>query len=346
MNILKLSDRKKKILSAVVSENIKNAEAVSSKNLQSKYFNDISSATIRNELVALEEMGYLQQQHTSSGRVPTELGFKKYIEDLMVVNKLSKKELSKINSMFTGKLSEMEELAQKAATVISDATNYASVVYLGILDEAIIEKVKIVQITEDQALVVVVTDRGIIKDITMSTEKQITEEDFEYASILLSEALNGKMLKETELAADLIKNQAKKYKYIFSMLLAVITKQSKNKHPKIDGASNLLDLPEYQSIEKAKKAIAIFENKDTLVPILKAGNDLEISIKIGGDTELEDDCSIVCATYKLNGKNIGKAGVIGPMRMDYVKAISVLKGVGETINNLMVDKDKSKGEKN
>lgn len=335
---INLSDRKKKILSAVISENIKNAEAVSSKDLQSKFFKNISSATIRNELVSLEEMGFLQQQHTSSGRVPTEKGFKKYINELMPVNKLSKREIEKINSRFSGKISEMEELAQETAKVISDATNYASIVYLGVLDEAVVQKVKIVKITSDESLVVVVTDLGIIKDITMTTKKDISEEDYEYASILLTDALGGKTLAEVQDSDKLIQKQAKKYREIFSMIITVINKQKDRKKPKIGGSSKLLNQPEYQSVEKAKKALAIFEDKNILMPLLKSGNNLEISIKVGSDTQLEN-CSIVCASYKIKGKKIGQAGVIGPLRMDYSRAVSVLKSVGDSINNLVLEKD-------
>lgn len=327
----KLSDRKKKILSALVSENIRSASSVSSKDLQEKYFDEISSATIRNELMALEELGLLFQPHTSSGRIPTENGFRTYIEELMPETKLSRREMESIRNNFCGKITEMETLARDTARVISDATNYASVVYMGVFDDARIENIKIVKLTDESALVVVVTDVGIIKDITMPVV-DISEDDCFLAGKLLSESLAGHTLAELHSADNLIKSLAKKYRLMFDMVLTVIDKRNENREPRIDGATNLLRQPEYKDIDRAKKAVALFENREKLIPLLRDGNDLEISIRVGNDSDIED-CSIVTAEFKVNGKRIGHAGVIGPMRMDYAKAISVLKSVSDTIND-------------
>ena len=341
---MKLSDRKKKILSAVISENLKSADAVSSKDIQEKYYKDISSATIRNELMSLEELGLLGKAHTSSGRVPTEEGFKAYISELMPEKKLTKKELSLIKESFDGRMTEMESLAKNAAKAISSATNYASIVYFGVLDNAKIESVKIVKITDDSALVVVVTDVGIIKDITMQSSAKITDEDYALASKLLTEALSGKTLAEVQSPDKFVDKIATKYRVMFNMVLSVIEKHGKDSEPLIDGTGKLLEQPEYQDISRAKHAISIFENKDTLLPLLKDNNDIEISVKVGADSGL-NDCSVVTAEFKINGKSIGHAGVIGPMRMDYAKAISVLKSVSETISDKFYNKGDGSGEK-
>lgn len=326
-----LSDRKKKILQAVINENIKSAEPISSKDLQEKYFNTVSSATIRNELNGLEEMGYLSHPHTSSGRVPTTTGFKKYIDELMPIEKLTKTEIAELKSNFDTKIDGIEELAVISANAISKATNYASVVYLGLSQDATIESIKLVKVVDEMCLAIIVTDMGVIKDITISLPEDATEEDVSTTGKIISEAVKGKSIGElskidmTELILDNFDN----YRMFFEELIGAIIARSEEKIVKFDGASNLLDQPEYKSIEKAKKAISIFENRKVLTPLLETGNDLEVSINVGADED--NDCSVVSATYKINGKEIGRAGVVGPVRMDYAKAVSVLKEINNTI---------------
>lgn len=326
-----LSDRKKKILQAVINENIKSAEPISSKDLQEKYFNTVSSATIRNELNGLEEMGYLSHPHTSSGRVPTTTGFRKYIDELMPIEKLTKNEIAELKSNFDTKIDGIEELAVISAGAISKATNYASVVYLGLSQDAIIENIKLVKVVDDMCLAIIVTDMGVIKDITISLPEEASEEDVSTAGKIISEAVNGKTIGElstidmTELILDNFDN----YRMFFEELIGAIIAKSEEKIVKFDGASNLLDQPEYKTIEKAKKAISIFEDRKVLTPLLETGNDLEVSINVGADED--NDCSVVSATYKINGKEIGRAGVVGPVRMDYAKAVSVLKEINNTI---------------
>ena len=191
-----LSERKKKILQAVINENIKSAEPISSKDLQEKYFNTVSSATIRNELNGLEEMGYLSHLHTSSGRVPTTNGFKKYIEELMPEEKLSTQEVEQLKSNFNTKINGIEELAVVSAKTISKATNYASIVYMGLSQDAVIESLKLIKITEEMCLAIIVTDMGVIKDIMVELPSLATEEDVSTAGKIISEAITGKTIGE------------------------------------------------------------------------------------------------------------------------------------------------------
>ncbi len=326
-----LSDRKKKILQAVINENIKSAEPISSKDLQEKYFNSVSSATIRNELNGLEEMGYLSHPHTSSGRVPTTTGFKKYIAELMPEEQLTKAEVAELKSNFNTKINGIEELAVISAGAISKATNYASVVYMGLSQDAVIESIKLVKVVDEMCLAIIVTDMGVIKDITISLPKDATDDDVITAGRIISEAVSGKTIAELGQIdmAELISDNLDNYRLFFEELIDAIIERGEKKIVKYDGASNLLDQPEYKSIEKAKKAISIFENRKVLTPLLESGNDLEINISVGANED--NDCSVVSATYKINGKEIGKAGVVGPVRMDYAKAVSVLKEINNTI---------------
>lgn len=328
-----LSDRKKKILQAVITENIKSAEPVSSKELQENYFASVSSATIRNELMALEEMGYLTHPHTSSGRVPTANGFKKYIAELMPNEQLSKEEITELESAFNKHINSIEDLATETAKTISKVSNYASIVSLGISPLATINSVKLVKLTDEIVIALVVTDLGVIKDITLSVPPETSEEDCIKASKILTKSLCGKVLAEVkeyqeEIFTDLAGN-INNYKMLFELFIKALKSREDKNIVKVGGASNLLTQPEYKSIEKAKRAMTIFENKEMLSPLIQTGNNLEINISVGANED--EDCSVVSAVYKINGKQIGTAGVVGPIRMDYAKAVSVLKEVNNTI---------------
>lgn len=333
-----LSDRKKKILRAVVSENIEKPQTVSSKELKEKYFEDLSSATIRNELMALEEMGYLFQPHTSAGRLPTAEGFKKYINELMPEKALTTAELEQLKNDFDSKINGMEDLAGVVAKSLSSLTDYASVVYINRLAPAMIESIKLVRISDTDALIIAVTDLGVIKDLIVSIDENLSDEDLVTAGRFITQVMRGKVI--TELNISELEEEfsllAEKYSNLFVVVLEAIYKREDKSKVWVEGASNLLSHPEYNNPEKAKNALKLFENKEVLAPLIETGNDLEVSIKVGEDEG--QDCSVVSASYKINGKNVGTAGIIGPVRMDYAKAVSVLREVNSVIAKQMNSK--------
>lgn len=343
-----LSERKKKILRAVVSENIEKPQAVSSKDLHDKYFLDVSSATIRNELMALEEMGYLFQPHTSAGRVPTAEGFKKYISELMPERELTQSEIATLKSSFSQRISGVEDLAGVVAKSLSSLTDYASVVYLDRVMPAEIQSVKLVRTVESEALVIVVTDMGVIKDITIEVSPDQSDEDLVSAGRFITQVMAGKII--TELDLDELETEfsalAERYRELFLLVLDAL--QARESHPifKVDGASNLLGHQEFSSPERAKETLKLFESKEVLAPLVQTGNDLEISIKVGEGEQ--SNCSVVSADYKINGKSVGALGIIGPVRMDYAKAVSVLRGVNKVIADEVNSQTKTpkKGDKN
>ena len=318
-----LSERKKNILKAVINENIKTAEPVSSSELQKEYLSDVSSATIRNELAALEEMGFLVQPHTSSGRVPTLEGYKKYIAELMTEQKLTKSESEQIKKTFEGRVSSVSDIIEKTASVISEASNYASIVSLGITDYAEINSFKLVEIDDSNILVLVKTDIGTIKEI-ISCEN-ITIEDINSASAFMSSKLVGKSLKQATEIIDSLPQELVKYKNLFEAIIEVITDKSDRENMAVAGKEKLLDYPEYQDLGKFKSTLKDLNSKQSLRSLINDDDDLEISIKLGDGEKL--DYSVVTAKYKIGGKVAGTASVLGPVRMDYSKVVSILKNV-------------------
>ncbi len=334
---MELSERKKKILSAVIETNVKskNAEAVSSKQLQEEYLPKLSSATIRNELNALEEMGYLTHLHTSSGRVPTKEGYEKYINELMHEKKLSSKEKESIKSSFANRLLNIRDIIERSAKTISKATNYTSIVYSGPSNRAIIKDIKLYPVSNSTQLVVVVTNEKVINELTnLGTNN---EQELKAAADILKELFAGKQLsliKDKSFRNRVVTKELKKYKIVFDRVLEIIDASEESpKNISIAGKDKLMDYPEFNSVEKFKKAVSVFENTESILPLVKSGSDLEISINVGSDDTGLEDCSVITVSCNIYGNTKLTAGVIGPMRMDYPKAISVLKEVAQTIEN-------------
>ena len=334
---MELSERKKKILSAVIETNVKskNAEAVSSKQLQEEYLPKLSSATIRNELNALEEMGYLTHLHTSSGRVPTKAGYEKYINELMHEKKLSSKEKESIKSSFANRLLNIRDIIERSAKTISKATNYTSIVYSGPSNRAIIKDIKLYPVSNSTQLVVVVTNEKVINELTnLGTNN---EQELKAAADILKELFAGKQLsliKDKSFRNRVVTKELKKYKIVFDRVLEIIEASEESpKNISIAGKDKLMDYPEFNSVEKFKKAVSVFENTESILPLVKSGSDLEISINVGSDDTGLEDCSVITVSCNIYGDTKLTAVVIGPMRMDYPKAISVLKEVAQTIEN-------------
>lgn len=338
-----LSERKKKILSAVIETNIKNknATAVSSKQLQEDYLPMLSSATIRNELNALEEMGYLTHLHTSSGRVPTRVGYEKYINELMREKKLTQREKESIQSNFANKLVNIRDIIERSAKTISKATNYASVVYSGPSRNAIIEDIKLYPVSKTTQLIVVVTDEKVINELANLGTND--EADLKSSADILKELFIGKplsLIKDREFRDKVVTKQLTKYKEVFDKVLDAIWASHENASNEITiaGKDKLIDYPEFNDVDKLRKTVSALE-KDKIIPIMSNNEDLELSINFCDDESGLEDCSVISISCNIEGKPKITAGVIGPMRMDYPKAISVLKEVAETIENSLREGD-------
>ena len=333
-----LSERKQKILQAVVDEYITTAEPVSSGDIKEKYLADISSATIRNELASLEDMGYLVQPHVSAGRVPLPAAYKLYVDKVMKGKNLSKNEIAFIKDKFNERMDKVEDIIQKTAKVISDVTNYTSVVVVKNFKEVKVNEIKLVPIGDETALVIIITDRGVLRDKTIEIEK--TEDDIgaymQSATMLLNRMFSGKTVKEILKPKDIIKEEIEDFRTIFDEVIEILTKYDMEETGKVytEGALKMLDYPECGDVDDAKKFLSVVNSPQRVAQLVENGDDMEFTVKIGKD----EDCAVVSAKYKINGEEIGHAGVIGPDRMDYKKVISVLKYVGHALSEIMENK--------
>ena len=341
---MKLSDRKKKILQIVVDDYIATAQPVSSKSITEKYMTDISSATVRSELAQLEELGFLSQLHTSSGRVPSIEAYKLYVAELMDKSKLTSKEVGVIKSAFKDHADNLETVVQNAVKVISDLTDYTSVGYTANSDKDKIVKIDIFRYKKSQALLLIVTENTLIRDKFISIPEQMTDAQIIEASELISRMFVGKEFAEIIKLGDVITEEFAVYREIFNNVMLAIEDYVNNGSSKVvmEGEGKILNNPEYSDSEKVKNFLSVVTSKNQLAGLLANESDnIEINIKIGGEDgkDIPEDCSLVTATYSASGVKIGTYGVIGPLRMDYQKVVSVLEGVGKILEDMLTNKE-------
>ena len=320
----KMSERKRKILRALAEENIKTNEPVSSSVLAERYFTDLSSATIRNELAAMEEQGIISKTHTSSGRVPTTLGFQLFTDELLPFVRPTAKELSYLKEHINSKVSSMENLVYQAAETLSSVCNLPSVVLSGISPFAVVSGIKIFKLSSNDYLVVLLSSEGHIKDV-VNSEQDISEEDCLSASTFLTKTFAGQMIKDIKLEGA--KQEFAKFKAMVQMLIKVIENQQ-NGQMATSGHSKLLENPMDQ--KSAKAFLNLMEDKEQIKEVAFKNNTKEVSVSVQNLNGAE--CAIVsCSTHDKNGKPISVA-VMGPARMDYEKVIRAVKGLSKIID--------------
>ena len=343
---MSLDKRKIKILKAIIASYIDNAEAVGSRTISKKYELGVSPATIRNEMSDLEDMGFLVQPHTSSGRIPTDKAYRYYVDDLWKKASNSKdSNLSEIIKVIDEEAHEMDSVMKNSVRILSQFTKYTSFIIAPHLRKSIIKRIQLVPIVDTKILLVIILQSNIVKQVTLKLNSPIPFDQMERISSVLSEKLSGFKLEDVnlELKESLIEQlydmRGNSGDSLIELVPFIMNHISKLEDINVysDGITNILNLPEYNDHEKAKEFISFVENKDSVASLLQfvGKNDLDISIGRENPYEELRDCSLITATYKFNGKIIGKIGVIGPTRMDYQKVISTVKSMSEAMNEII-----------
>ncbi len=342
---MELSPRKLAIIEAIVKDFILTGTPIGSRTLSKKYVQGLSSATLRNEMSDLEEMGYLEQPHTSAGRIPSDKAYRLYVDHLMQVPELSAEEAAYLRGTYHRRADEVEQVIRQAARVISDTTSYTSMVLAPQVETALLQHVQLVPVGVGVAMVILVTDIGVHKDAVIRVPDDMTADDLYEISRMMTARLCGRPVSmvpavlASEMGREFIKNRM-----LFERFIQVV--EERNDHPEnevvLGGTTNLFNYPEYSDIEKAKALISVLENKDLLHRMLHDATKLEFTVTIGGENKEEaiKDCSVVTATYRIGGHSLGSIGVIGPTRMQYSKVLAVLSFMGRTMSNLLEDSER------
>ncbi|WZL74621.1 heat-inducible transcriptional repressor HrcA [Clostridiaceae bacterium 35-E11] len=326
---MELGDRKLKILQAIIKDFILTAEPVGSRTLAKKYDLGISSATIRNEMADLEELGYLQQPHTSAGRIPSDKGYRLYVDNLMIIKKLAEQQKNIIRESFLQSIGELEEVIKVTSKVLSQMTRLTSVVLSPQFKESKLKHIQLVPIDEKNMLLVIVSESGVVKHAVLKTTEKCTPHNLEIISKMLNIKLQGLTIKNIiRKTVDDMDHEMKMFNSVIDSVVPILLttlEEMVNVNLYLDGLTNIFNLPEYHDIEKARDFVAMLDQKQDITDLLMNSKD-DVDIIIGKENRHEEmkDCSLVTATYKVNGLVVGKIGVIGPTRMDYESIVSVM----------------------
>lgn len=332
---------------ALVDLYISTGQPVSSSDIQSKYLPEVSSATVRAELSALEALGYIEQPHTSAGRVPLKDAYKFYVEAISESDDhstmLTDQETAFIREKFLKRLGKIQDISVEAAKIISDVTNYTSFI-VEKRGDVVIDEIKLVPIKQGKAVVLIVTSAGMIADKAIDIKGDVRPEYVDTATKVLNKVFAGKKVSEVDkFDMSQIDDELKGFADVLDNVLGILRiYMSEHKdNVFVEGALKMLDYPEYNNVEDAKNFLSVISDKDSMSEILQSGeSSIEFSVRIGKEDSGVDKCAIITAEYKLGDEVIGQAGVIGPERMDYKKVIGVLDYMKKTINSIASKDDK------
>ncbi|MCI8465083.1 MAG: heat-inducible transcription repressor HrcA [Lachnospiraceae bacterium] len=337
---MELDGRKKKILNAIIRNYQETGEPVGSRTI-SKYSDlQLSSATIRNEMSDLEEMGLIVQPHTSAGRIPTDKGYRLYVDSMLETadREAGRQELAQTSEFLIDRMDRMEQVLKQMAKVLALNTNYASMISAPRYNRNKLKFIQLSRVEDHKLLVVVVVEGNLIKNTIFEVEEKLKEEDILSLNLLLNTNLNGLTIEEINLGIiTKLKEQAGGHAEVVGKVLDAVAEAIRSDDEDLQiytsGATNIFRYPELSDSSKAKEIIQVFEEKKQLTNLLtdKLGEEGQqgIQVYIGNETPVQSmkDCSVVTATYDLGDGLQGTIGIVGPKRMDYEKVVSTLQTV-------------------
>lgn len=338
-----LDDRKIKILSAIINDYIATAEPIGSRTIARRYRIGISPATIRNEMADLEELGYVFQPHTSAGRVPSHKGYRFYVDFLMPDRKLSKREHITIKKLFKKRSNEFEDLIEEAARVISNLTSYTAIFLGPELDTSRLKFIQVSRIDKEKGLILIVTNCGTVSHNIIKLPTGLTDSDLKIVSNMLNENLKGKTLSDiTSEEISAIKQEMLEYNELLNTFLEILQNSLRNTRDSSKvismGSSKMLEFPEFQNIQKAKKFLDLLERQELISKILRdTAKPSSITVSIGNENPIDElhDFSIITADFFFKGKSLGVCGIIGPTRMEYSRVIAILNTVMKNLTDVI-----------
>ncbi|HML36719.1 MAG TPA: heat-inducible transcriptional repressor HrcA [Bacillota bacterium] len=335
---MNLSERKLRILQAIVGDFIRSAEPIGSRTLSKKLDMGISPATIRNEMSDLEEMGFLTHPHTSAGRVPSDKAYRLYVNNLMQRYELPEEEKHIIEEKIKKNVTELDRTIQHVASLLSELTNLTSFAITPNQESNRLKYINFMPVDEATVVLMIVTESGKVSNTAIKMKVPYTEENLTLLSKVMTYNYKGKSLSDI-LKSEIIRN--------FESDIAAMSSLVENIRPNfistlenmlnvelfMDGLTNIFSIPEYNDIEKAKVFLEMINQKKHFTDVLlNRENGVIITIGAENSEDVMKDCSLITATYHINGKLVGKLGVIGPTRMKYDEVTSIIEYITDNIN--------------
>ncbi|MBU3811649.1 MAG: heat-inducible transcriptional repressor HrcA [Candidatus Niameybacter stercoravium] len=338
-----INERKIKILEAIIHDYIQTGDPVGSRTISKKYDLGISSATIRNEMADLEDLGLIVQPHTSAGRIPSDKGYRLYVDNLMQYPDIAPDIQQVVAEVIHSKFDKIDKLLEETAKLISTVTHYATIASPPTIHQTKIKHLQLVPVDERNVAIVIVTDANIVRHYVIRTKKTL---DYALCGILtniINESLTGTSLDELSIdKMRILEERMLGYKDIaVDLMHAIIDTLESEDIPNVftRGMTNMLNFQEFNDIEKAKKLFEVLEQKPYLYKMLKHKPSTEVNISIGEENGLEPmkECSIITTSYEIGDYNLGTIGIIGPTRMNYGQVVSLLEHISHHIKNMLIE---------
>ena len=325
-----LNERKKKILQIIIEDYISSAEPVGSRTIARKYDLGLSPATIRNEMSDLELLGYLEQPHTSAGRIPSAQAYRFYVDALIEPGTLTDNDMALIDGWYNERRRNIDDIFQSTAKILSRMTQNVSMVLTNQQTIANFCYLKFLPLDSQHAILCIVADDGSIDTNVVDIPLGMSSEERDYLAGKMSKLLEDRNL--SDISVEILQNvhtDVVEDKLIFSSLLQAVRKMTGRRQEQkvfLGGTKQLLNQPEFRDVERVRNLLGILEEEKVLKDLLQGGEDSGLKVTIGSENKFTgiQDCSMVQATYRLNGQIVGTMAVLGPTRMEYGKVISVM----------------------
>ena len=325
-----LNERKKKILQIIIEDYISSAEPVGSRTIARKYDLGLSPATIRNEMSDLELLGYLEQPHTSAGRIPSAQAYRFYVDALIEPGTLTDNDMALIDGWYNERRRNIDDIFQSTAKILSRMTQNVSMVLTNQQTIANFCYLKFLPLDSQHAILCIVADDGSIDTNVVDIPLGMSSEEMDYLAGKMSKLLEDRNL--SDISVEILQNvhtDVVEDKLIFSSLLQAVRKMMGRRQEQkvfLGGTKQLLNQPEFRDVERVRNLLGILEEEKVLKDLLQGGEDSGLKVTIGSENKFTgiQDCSMVQATYRLNGQIVGTMAVLGPTRMEYGKVISVM----------------------
>ena len=354
MSNIELSERKKQILKAIVEAHIAGGEPVGSKYIVENQQLSCSSATIRNEMSELEDLGYLEKPHTSAGRVPSELGYRFYVDALVQHYAMTANEVSEINQVLKSKMNELDQILETASRLASVMTNYTGFAVKPKFTSLSISKFKAIAIDECRILLVMITSGGTVKTRKITLPCEVSEHLLEKTNKVLNQNLAG--LGNYEITLPILMNledemgdDAVLIRPIIKVIYDTMS-EVEDGDLRISGLNRLLQYPEFSDSERFGELLTAIEQKEDILNLISNRPSDDVNVIIGSESSVNvmNNSSVIYKPIQKNGHTIGAIGVIGPLRMDYAKVLATVEELGENIANIIDEGNKKlpEGKKN
>ncbi|MBE7022042.1 MAG: heat-inducible transcription repressor HrcA [Ruminococcaceae bacterium] len=347
-----INERKKKILHSIIHEYIKSAEPIGSRHVAKSLDMGLSSATIRNEMADLEEMGYLEQPHTSAGRIPSDKGYRLYVDSLMNDSELTVNNLAMLGNVLELRLGQIDKIIKRASVLLSELTNYTAVLTTPEMKCGAIKTIELIPVDASSALIILVTNEGVMKNRRVLLPSGVDAAFLQRFSALLKEKLSGLTLEEISAAtiSEIRRAMQTHFELLFPVLdfiADIIDDVRTETEVYTSGETNIFNHPEYSDIKRAKEFLDFLNDKNSVMKILNAPEEKKedvqesggITVKIGSENDLDimRKSSVITANYYIGDKAVGKVGIIGPTRMDYSHTIAKIKGISAILNRMLYE---------